>query len=667
MSANLFKPELPDAAHPLARWGQLYGSSAALVLADAVRLSSAPVLLVTPSAREAEQLADELRFYINDNHVPVTLFPDWETLPYDLFSPHQDIISERLAVLAQLPELKRGIIVIGAATLMQLLPPPAYISGGSFLLKAGDTLDPDAMRQRLTAAGYASVNQVMEHGEFAVRGALLDIFPMGSPTPFRIDLFDEEIETIRSFDPETQLSQDKLEEIKLLPAREFPLDEDGIHGFRQRYRARFEGDPQKNPVYRDVSNGLAPGGVEYYAPLFFEQTAGFFDYLPSNAIIATLEDTTGALQQAWTQIAERYEQRRHDLERPLLRPEELWLSPDEVQAALLARPRIQLQSFESPEPGAVNFNTAAPPPLRVESRAEEPVAKLLTFLGEFPGRMLFAAESTGRREYLLELLARRDLNPASVDGWPTFLAGDARIALCVAPLERGLLLPEAGVALIAEEQLFGQRARQTSRRLRNRDPETIIRDLAALSEGAPVVHEEHGVGRYLGLQLLELNGIETEFLALEYAEGAKLYVPVSSLHLITRYSGSAPETAPLHRLGSDQWLKAKRRAAEQVRDVAVELLDIYARRAAREGYAFKFDELDYQAFSEDFPFDETPDQLTAINGVLEDMTSGKPMDRVVCGDVGFGKTEVALRAAFVTVQGGKQVALLVPTTLLAQQ
>lgn len=667
MNVKILKPVLPDAAHPRVRWGQLHASAAALALAEAAHTVSTPLLLVTRSAREAEQMRDELHFYAGDAGLPVTLFPDGETLPYDLFSPHPDIVSERLAALVQLPQLRRGIVLIATATLMQRLPPPAYILGNSFLLRVGDTLNPEAMRQRLTAAGYTSVTQVMEHGEFAVRGALLDIFPMGSPTPFRIDLFDEEIESIRRFDPETQLSQDPLDEIRLLPAREFPLDEDGIRGFRQRYRARLEGDPQKNPVYRDVSKGLAPAGVEYYAPLFFDSTAAFFDYLPSNAVVATLEDTAGALHLAWTQIADRYGQHRHDLERPLLKPEELWLTPDEVQTALAARPRIQIQACESPEPDAVNFRTAVPPPLRVESRATEPVAKLLSFLGEFPGRVLFAAESTGRREYLLELLARRDLKPVSVDGWPAFLAGNARIALCVAPLERGLLLPEAGVALIAEEQLFGQRARQTSRRLRNRDPETIIRDLAALSEGAPVVHEEHGVGRYLGLQLLELNGIPTEFLALEYAEGAKLYVPVSSLHLITRYSGSAPETAPLHRLGSGEWLKAKRRAAEQARDVAAELLDIYARRAARQGHALKFDELEYQAFAESFPFDETPDQLTAIQGVLEDMTSGKPMDRVVCGDVGFGKTEVALRAAFVTVQGGKQVALLVPTTLLAQQ
>ena len=667
MNVNLLKPLLPDNQQPLVRWGQLYGSSAALALAEAVQASPAPLLLVAPDAREAERLADELRFYLADPSLPVTLFPDWETLPYDLFSPHPDIVSERLAALARLPELQRGAVVLAAATLMQRLPPPAYILGGSLLLKTGQPLDLSAMRERLTAAGYTAVSQVMEHGEFAVRGALLDIFPMGSATPLRIDLFDQEIESIRCFDPESQLSQDRLEEIRLLPAREFPLDENSVRAFRQRYRACFEGDPQKNPVYRDVSNGLAPGGVEYYAPLFFDQSADFFAYLPAHATLALLEDTEGALQQAWAQIAERYEQHRHDIERPLLPPEELWLTPVETRTALNARPRIQLQSFESPEAEAVNFASALPPSLRVETRAEKPVAKLLGFLGKFPGRVLFAAESAGRREYLLELLARRGLKPANVYGWASFLASRERLALCVAPLERGLYLPQAGVAVIAEEQLFGARAHPSVRRAVRRDPEAIIRDLTALAEGAPVVHEEHGVGRYRGLQTLELDGVQTEFLTLEYAEGAKLYVPVSALHLITRYSGGAPETAPLHRLGSDQWAKAREHAAEQVRDVAAELLDIYARRAAREGHAFHLNELDYQAFTEKFPFDETPDQLQAIDGVLADMRAGKPMDRVVCGDVGFGKTEVALRAAFISVQGGKQVALLVPTTLLAQQ
>ena len=667
MNRTLLKSALPDSSQPLLRWGRLYGSSASLALAEAAQHADAPLLLVTPTARDAERMLDELRFYLDKQSLPASLFPDWETLPYDRFAPHQDIISERLATLAQLPEMQRGVVIIAAATLMQRLPPPAYLTGNAFILKIGDRLDPEAMRQRLSAAGYASVPQVMEHGEFAVRGALLDIFPMGSDMPFRIDLFDEEIESIRRFEPETQLSQTPLQGIRLLPAREFPLDEDGIRNFRMRYRARFEGDPQKNPIYRDVSHGLTPAGIEYYSPLFFDNGASLFEYLPVNTKLALLEDITGATTQAWMQITERYEQYCHDIERPLLRPDEVWLPPETIQASLGTRPRIHLQNFESPEKDALNFDTAVPPPLRVESRAPEPVDKLLNFLNEFSGRVLFAAESAGRREYLLDLLARRDLRPVSVDGWAGFLDSDARIALCIAPLERGLLLPTAGIAIVAEEQLFGQRVRQSIRRTISRDPENILRDLVALAEGAPVVHQEYGVGRYLGLQLLELNGIQTEFLMLEYAGGDKLYVPVSSLHLISRYSGSAPETAPLHRLGSDQWLKAKRRAAEQVRDVAAELLDIYARRAAREGHAFKFAEVDYQAFAEGFPFDETPDQFTAINGVINDMAAGVPMDRVVCGDVGFGKTEVALRAAFVAVQGGKQVAILVPTTLLAQQ
>ncbi|HET7396434.1 MAG TPA: transcription-repair coupling factor [Gammaproteobacteria bacterium] len=667
MTIKTLTPVLPDANRRCVRWGRLYGSSPALALANAAQQRTAPLLVVLPSAREADQLLDELGFYLHGTGLPVMLFPDWETLPYDIFSPHQDIISQRLAALAQLPDMQHGIVVIAAPTLLQRLPPSAYVLGGSFLLNVGERLDPEAMRQRLTAAGYASVSQVMEHGEFAVRGALLDIFPMGSPTPFRIDLFDDEIESIRRFDPETQLSQEKLSAIRLLPAREFPLDEVGIREFRQRYRARFEGDPLKNVVYRDVSNGLAPSGVEYYLPLFFEQTATLFDYLPADTLIASLHDVEGALTQAEAQISERYEQRRHDIERPLLRPDEVWCEPQQIREGLEARLRIELQNAEWPDAGSQNFVTAAPPPLRVESRAEEPVGKLLGFLETFTGRVLFAAESTGRREYLLEMLTRRDLKPVAVEGWQNFLNSEARIALCIAPLERGLLLPEAELTIIAEEQLFGQRARQSSRRVSTRDPENIIRDLADLTPGAPVVHEEHGVGRYLGLQILNLSGIETEFLTLEYAGNDKLYVPVSSLHLITRYNGSAPETAPLHRLGGDQWQKAKRRAAEQVRDVAAELLDIHARRAARQGYAFKFPELDYQAFAESFPFDETQDQLTAINGVIEDMTTGRPMDRVVCGDVGFGKTEVAVRASFIAAQAGKQVAVLVPTTLLAQQ
>ncbi len=652
---------------PLQRWGQLYGSSPGLVLAEGAARLTVPLLVVAPSARDAERLTAELRFYLTEPALPVLAFPDWETLPYDLFSPHQDIVSERLATLSRIYDLKRGIVVVSAATLMQRLAPRDYVLGGTLDLKTGTHLDLESLRQRLAAAGYASVSQVMEHGEFALRGSLLDVFPMGSPVPYRIDLFDDEIESIRIFDPESQLSKDKLPELTLLPAREFPLHEDGIRAFRQRYRARIEGDPQRSVIYRDVSDGIASGGVEYYLPLFFDTTASFFDYLPAGSVIAGIDDTPAALILAWEQIGERYEQRRHDIERPILKPDEVWLTPQSVIEGMAGNPRIELQGFEHPEAGTVNFPTVAPPSLRIESRAQEPAEKLLAFLKGFEGRVLFAAESAGRREYLSELLGRRELKPAHVQGWREFLESRERLAVCVAPLERGLHLPEAGLSVVTEEQLFGERARQQSRRSTRRDPESIIRDLTDLAPGAPVVHEQHGVGRYLGLENLDVGGFETEFLMLEYAEGAKLYVPVSSLHLISRYSGSAPEHAPLHKLGSGDWEKARRKAAEQVRDVAAELLDLYARRAARQGHSFKLDELDYQAFAEGFPFDETPDQLKAIEGVIGDMTRGQPMDRVVCGDVGFGKTEVALRAAFVAVQGGKQVAVLVPTTLLAQQ
>ena len=648
------------------RWGKLYGSSAGLALSEAATRLDAPLLVVTTSSREAERLTTELRFYLGET-VPVLSFPDWETLPYDLFSPHQDIVSERLETLSRLPELRRGIVVLSAATLLQRLPSPQYVLGGTLMLKAGERLDPESLRRCLASAGYASVTQVMEHGEYAVRGSLLDVFPMGSPVPYRIDLFDDEIESIRLFDPETQLSKETLKELTLLPAREFPLDEAGIRGFRQRYRARIEGDPQRSAVYRDVSNGIAIGGIEYYLPLFFDVTANLFDYLPKSALVVHQDDIPGALEQAWAGMAERYEQRRHDIERPILKPEEVWLSPQSVRELSAPHPHIVLQPFEHTDPQAVNFPTAAPPSLRVDARAPEPAEKLLVYLKQFKGRVLFAAESAGRREYLSELLARHDLKPVSVQGWAEFLTSNETLCICIAPLERGLQLPEAGLAILTEEQLFGERARQKNRRVTRRDPESIIRDLTDLAPGAPVVHELHGVGRYLGLETLDVGGFETEFLRLEYAGGDKLYVPVSSLHLISRYSGGSPETAPLHKLGSGDWEKARRKAAEQARDTAAELLDLYARREARRGHAFKYDLMEYQAFAEAFPFDETPDQEKAIEGVIGDMTAGRPMDRVICGDVGFGKTEVALRAAYVAVQGGKQVAVLVPTTLLAQQ
>lgn len=672
MSHNtLFDLRLPSNAAPLVRWGQLYGDTLPLVLAEAARRTPGPLVCIAPGARDADRLEQALRFFLKESDCGVLHMPDWETLPYDVFSPHQDIISARLSTLHRLPQLQRGVIVVAATTLMQRLPPREFIDGNSFLLQVGERLDIDALRKRLEASGYTCVSQVVEHGEFAVRGALIDIFPMGRDAPFRIDLFDDEIETIRRFDPETQLSGDKLDRIDLLPAREFPLDEAGIRRFREQYRDRFEGDPQRSVIYREVSNGHAPAGIEYYLPLFFDTTANFFDYLPANAEFVLTGAWQGALDQFWAEIGQRFDERGHDIERPLLNPEEVFVPAVDTETSLAARPRIEAESFEQSDAdgGPVqNFGSAMPPSLVINSRAEEPAAALLKFLEEFEGRILFAAESAGRREQLLDILRKHGNTPRQFDSWQEFLQYDNRLGISVAPLDAGLLLPEAGLAVIAERQLYGERARTARQRRRAaRDPNTIIRDLTDLTVGAPVVHEEHGVGRYLGLQTLDLGGMAAEFLTLEYAGGDKLYVPVSALHLISRYTGTSPETAPLHKLGSDQWQKAKRKAAERARDAAAELLDIYARRAAREGKVYPINEAEYAAFAESFPFDETPDQQTAIDGVIEDLRSKQPMDRVVCGDVGFGKTEVALRAAFIAAQAGVQVAVLVPTTLLAQQ
>lgn len=669
MSRFLLDPPLPRDRETLA-WGQLHGAAPALALAEAARKAAGPLLVVAPGAREADRLEAELGFFLAGSGTPVLHFPDWETLPYDVFSPHQDIISRRLAVLARLPGLHRGVLVVPAPTLLQRIAPREYVEGGALEFAVGEKLDPELLRTRLEASGYACVSQVMEHGEFAVRGSLLDIFPMGSEEPYRIDLFDEEIDSIRSFDPETQLSRDRLDAVRLLPAREFPFTQDAIRGFRQRYRERFEGDPQRSLIYHDVSNGIAPAGIEYYLPLFFERTASLFDYLPDDTVLALAAGAAGggleaSVSETWAEIRERFEQRRHDIERPLLPPEELFLTEQELHDALARHPRVMLANFELPE--GRNLATALPPPLRFDPRAEEPAAALLKFLEDFQGRVLFAAESAGRREHLIDLLRRHDLRPDTQNAWHDFVAGKTRLNIAVAPLEEGLHLPARGISVISESQLFGARAAQQRRRRAARDPDSIVRDLTDLTAGSPVVHEDYGVGRYLGLKTLDVGGQPAEFLMLEYAGGDKLYVPVASLHLISRYTGTNPEHAPLHRLGTDQWARARRRAAEKARDAAAELLDIYARREASEGHGFRLAEEEYAKFREAFPFDETPDQEQAIERIIEDLTAGRPMDRVVCGDVGFGKTEVALRAAFVAVQGGRQVAVLVPTTLLAQQ
>jgi transcription-repair coupling factor (superfamily II helicase) len=669
----MLNPPVPTANKHRLRWHQLYGSAAALALAEATRSDRRLYVVIADAARELERLTAELRFFAGDS-LPLLALPDWEVLPYDLFSPHPDIISERLRTLFELPRVQHGCLIVAADTLMQRLPPKNYVQGRAFELKVGEALSLEPFRQRLTEAGYASVSQVASPGEFAVRGSLFDVFPMGAAAPLRIDLFDDEIEAIRRFDPDTQRSLDSLENIRLLPAREVPLDPDAIKEFRRRFRTRFEGDPTKTSIYRGVSEGLAPAGIEFYLPLFFDGTATLFDYLPPDAVIVHDVALPGALIKAWQDVEGRYEDRRHDIERPILRAGELFLEPAELDARLAAFSSITLDAFKAdtelavPAENVRNFPTTAPRELRIDVRAEHPFAPLDKFLGDFDGRVLIAADSPGRREVLQEMLRAQGHDVTPVQGWDAFANARAALALTVAPDLEGLTLTNPRIAVISEAQLFGARARQERRRKRAAaDPEAILRDLQDLNPGAPVVHEEYGVGRYVGMQVMDIAGQPGEFLVLEYLDGDRVYVPVHSLHLVSRYTGAAPESAPLHKLGTDQWAKARKRAADQIRDVAAELLDLYARRKAQQGLRLPLDEHDYQAFANAFPFEETEDQAQAIRQVLADLQSERPMDRIVCGDVGFGKTEVAMRAAFAAVQAGKQVAVLAPTTLLTQQ
>jgi transcription-repair coupling factor (superfamily II helicase) len=664
---SLLHPPLP-APRARQRWHQLYGSARSLAIAEAVESDKRPYLVIARDARELDQLRAELGFFLGGSR-SIHVLPDWEVLPYDVFSPHPDIISERLAALAELPRLKSAVLLAAADTLGQRLAPRGYVDGRTFNLTVGDRLPIEPLRARLVESGYASVHQVTAPGEFALRGSLFDVFPMGASTPLRVDLFDDEIEAIREFAPESQRSGVSLKQVRLLPGRELPLDADSVKAFRLRYRKRFEGDPTRSVIYRGVSDGLAPPGIEFYLPLFFDSTDTLLDYLPAETVVCAATDIGGAVERAARVAAERYEERRHDIERPVLAPDELYLTPAELETRLGTFTRIDYESFKVEDQSqGFNFPTAAPQEWRVDLRAEKPLAPLVVFVKDFPGRVLLAADSAGRREVLLEMLRAAGLTPAGAAGWHEFVESSAHFAITVAPEMAGLNIVAPPIAVFGEAQLFGQRARQERRRRRAAsDPQAILRDLTTLGPGSPVVHEEYGVGRYIGLQVMQVAGQDGEFVVLEYAGGDKLYVPVQQLHLVSRYSGAAPESAPLHKLGTDQWAKARKRAADQIRDVAAELLDLYAQRQARRGPSLPAREQEYQAFASSFPFEETADQAEAIRQVRVDLESEKPMDRVVCGDVGFGKTEVAMRAAFIAAQAGKQVAVLVPTTLLAEQ
>jgi transcription-repair coupling factor (superfamily II helicase) len=648
--------------------GRLIGASASLSAVELAQAHDGALMMIANDPRHADQLEAEIRWFAGDE-LPVQHFVEWETLPYDSFSPHQDIVSQRLTVLSSLANFRRGIVIVSGPSLLQRLPPVDYVAARTLQLQQGQTLDRQAFIDSLGACGYLRVPQVDEHGEFAVRGSLLDVFPMGSTQPLRIDFFDDELESLRYFSAETQISGDKIDSIEILPAREIPLDDSDIRHFRERYRERFEGQPSKSRVYREVSDGIAHGGIEYFLSLFFESTASLADYLPKGTLIFAPADLSQTLEQSWLEVVERYDLCRLDPERPILEPHEAFYDASTI-GSKLGRFHNILYSAQSLGDGAatVNLPTRLPPAIRVEARYEDAAQSLMQFLESFDGRVLFTADSPGRRESVFELLAGRGIEATRVEDWPSFRDSDRPAGVAVSPIEDGVLLPEHGIAIVSEHQLFGEKPRQRNRRQRaERDPETIIRQLNDLEAGSPVVHSDYGVGRYLGLITLETGGITGEFLHLEYADGDKLYVPVNALDLISRYTGASPENAPLHRLGSDQWAKAKKRAINRIRDVAAELLDVYARRAARPGHRFRWPESDYRAFENGFPFEATDDQERTINEVLADLSSASPMDRVVCGDVGFGKTEVALRAAFAAVHGGKQVAILVPTTLLAQQ
>ncbi|MDB5880243.1 MAG: transcription-repair coupling factor, partial [Ramlibacter sp.] len=660
------------------------GSADALLLAQLGQRERAQgklMALVTADATDAQRLIEEIAFFAPD--LRCALFPDWETLPYDGFSPHQDLISERLATLWRISQGEADVIVVPATTALYRVAPPSFLAGYTFHFKVKQKLEEAKLKAQLTLAGYSHVTQVVSPGEYAVRGGLIDLFPMGSTVPYRVDLFDDEIDSIRTFDPDSQRSLYPVPEVRLLPGREFPMDDDARGKFRGRWREMLEGDPTKSRIYKDIGNGVATAGIEYYLPLFFDATATVFDYVGERATVVLHGDLEPAFQRFWQDTRDRYRLVQGDPERPALPPETLFLTAEQFYARANEHEQLALRTSPPPPLGQgggggtpfVEFETL--PPMDVVRGAEEPLAKLKEHLRTSAHRALLLAESDGRRESLLDFLRASHVSPPAFDSLEEFQASDEKLGIATAPLNTGFAWTEAGIEFITETELFaaGPTTRRRKKQEQVSDVEALIKDLSELNVGDPVVHSQHGIGRYRGLVNLDLgqgtnadgSAAVQEFLHLEYAENATLYVPVSQLHQISRYTGVSADEAPLHKLGSGQWEKAKRKAAQQVRDTAAELLNIYARRAAREGHAFRYSAQDYEIFANDFGFEETADQNAAIHAVIQDMVSPRPMDRLVCGDVGFGKTEVALRAAFIAITGGKQVAFLAPTTLLAEQ
>ncbi|WP_292933803.1 transcription-repair coupling factor [Noviherbaspirillum sp.] len=669
MSFDL-KKSLPKSGNRFAL-PAVHGSSDAFLLAQAaseLKSQQRMLAVVVASATDAQRLLAEIPWFGNKEGAELRchMLPDWETLPYDAFSPHQDLVSERLATLHEVRTGQCDVLLVPATTALLRMAPPSFLAAYTFFFKQGEKLDEAQLKAQLTLAGYTHVSQVMSPGEYSVRGGLIDLFPMGSALPYRLDLFGDTIETIRTFDADTQRSLYPVREVRLLPGREFPMDEAARTAFRSRWREEFEGDPSRSPIYKDIGNGIAPAGIEYYLPLFFEETATLFQYLPDETMFALVGEIEGAIKRFWSDTQSRYKFLKADRDRPLLAPERLFLTDEDFFTLAKPHGRWVIQASD------VASEISAPiPNIAVNRRLDDPLSNLRSYLLQTNKRVMICAESSGRRETLQQYFNEYDLVLAPCESFADFATASAKLMLGVAPLQAGFELSSdlGNLAFITETELYAGTGRRAGRRKQEgaTQVESMVRDLSELKIGDPVVHVNHGIGRYMGLLSMDLGEGETEFLHLEYAKDTKLYVPVSQLHVISRYSGSSPEDAPLHVLGSGQWEKAKRKAAQQIRDTAAELLNLYARRAARQGHAFQYSARDYEAFAESFGFEETPDQSAAINAVIKDMTSGKPMDRLICGDVGFGKTEVALRAAFVAVMGGKQVAILAPTTLLAEQ
>ncbi|NOH61805.1 transcription-repair coupling factor [Vibrio sp. RE88] len=665
-NTSLFNLANPSRAGDKKQVGNLQGASLALAIAELANQHSSHTLLAVADPQTALKLLQEIEQFTQQE---VSLFPDWETLPYDNFSPHQEIISDRIARLYQLPTQNSGITIVPINTLLQRQSPRDFLMQHTLMVKVGDLYSLEKLRIQLEKSGYRHVDQVFGPGEYASRGSILDLFPMGASDPFRIDFFDDEIDTIRTFDPENQRSIDDVQEIRLLPAHEFPTSESAIEDFRIRWRQRFEARREPESVYMQVSKGTWPAGIEYWQPLFFEHTETLFDYIADDSQLITVGDLEGAIDHFLSDVDYRYDQRKVDPLRPLLPPEELWLKKDELYSRFKTLPQVQLSADAVVEKqGRTNPAIQRLPELAVQHQNKEPMSALRQFSENFTGKIVFSVESEGRREALLELLQRIKLRPVEHESFSAATKSNDKFTLVLGASEHGFLFGENQVSLICESDLLGDRVIQRRRKDRKTtNSDAVIRNLAELKPGQPVVHIDHGIGRYIGLQTLEAGGMTTEYVTLEYQNDAKLYVPVAALNLISRYSGGAEESAPLHKLGGEAWAKARRRAAEKVRDVAAELLDVYAKRELKPGYKFALDRDQYATFKAGFPFEETDDQSTAINAVMSDMCQAKAMDRLVCGDVGFGKTEVAMRAAFLATDNGKQVAVLVPTTLLAQQ